>query len=586
MTAPSNSSSRNAPLRSARWFDGDDDVAVEHRAALRSANPEFRPGGSQPVIGIADTSSELNPCNLPLRGLIPDVAQGIHDAGGIPVTLPAMSLGEDLMKPTAMLYRNLLSIEIEEYLRAYPLDGIVLLANCDKTVPGSVMGAVSANFPTMMLIGGPRPIQTFRGRRIGSGTALWRAFDQHRSGELDDAAWAEFEQCLSCGQGACNTMGTAASMAVVVETLGFTLPGTATMPADDPARRAVAHETGRRAVAAVRENVRPRDLITGISLRNAIRALNACGGSTNAILHLIAIARRAGNALSPADVAAAGRGVPVLLDIEPHGQGLVPDFHAAGGVPALLATLGDFIDRSALAGNGEPWSRVLRNAPAVNETTVIRPLDAPLRSDGAFAFLHGNLAPRGAVLKTVAASERLFQHRGPAVVFHGYDDLWSRIDDPDLEVTPESVLVLAGCGPIGGPGMPEWGMIPIPKKLAKGGVRDMVRVSDARMSGTSFGTCVLHVAPEAAIGGPLALVRDGDIIHLDVTRGRLDVEISEAELRRRAAGWVPPPNPYRRGWIALYRAHVTQADEGCDLDFLQPRTPQDIEFVEPTIGRS
>jgi dihydroxy-acid dehydratase len=581
---------RRQTLRSAEWFHGDDEVAVEHRVALRTVGIDVRPDDTRPVIGIADSSSDLNPCNLPLRDLVPEVAAGIREAGGIPLAFPVMSLGEDLMKPSAMLYRNFLSIEVEEYLRSYPLDGVVLLANCDKSVPGALMGALSADLPTVVVTGGARPVSEFRGRRVGTGTDLWRAWDDHEAGRLDDAGWQEFERCLSCGLGSCNTMGTAASMAIIVETLGFSVPGSATMPADDPHRNAMARESGRRAVAAVLDDARPSALASDAALRNAVRILSACGGSTNAVLHLLAIAGRAGRALTLDDIGAVAAPVPVVVDLEPSGRYLVQELHVAGGVPAVMRALGDVLELDAISGSGRPWADELADHAGVNADSlgaqVIRPLTDPLFESGAFAVVRGSLAPRGALLKLSAASKDLFDHRGPALVFRDYHDMRRRIEDPELDVTPDTVLVLAGCGPVGVPGMPEWGMIPIPPKLSAAGVRDMVRVTDARMSGTSFGTCVLHVAPEAAVGGPLALVRDGDIVHLDVAAGRLDIEIDDAELQERRDAWVPPTSDHLRGWPALYQLHVTQADQGCDLDFLQAPTPAHRKFVPPVVGRS
>jgi dihydroxy-acid dehydratase len=583
-------SGRQVDLRSAEWFHGDDEVAVLHRVALRSAGLDIEPDDRRPVIGIADSSSDLNPCNLPLRDLVPHVAAGIRAAGGLPVAFPVMSLGEDLMKPTAMLYRNLLSIEVEEYLRSYPLDGVVLLANCDKSVPGAVMGALSADLPTVVVTGGARAVSEFRGRRVGTGTDLWRAWEDHRSGRLDDAGWAEFERCLTCGLGACNTMGTATSMALMVETLGLSLPGSATMPADDPGRPAAAGDAGRRAVEAVLDDVRPSSLVSDAGLRNAVRILNACGGSTNAVVHLLAIAGRAGRTLTLDDIATLGKPIPVLVDLEPSGRYLVQELHAAGGLPALIRTLGELLELDALTGSGRTWAAEVAEATVAAEAAeaavAIRPLTDPLHTGGAFAVLRGSLAPNGALLKVSAASGELFRHRGPALVFRDYHDMRSRLDDPELDVTADTVLVLAGCGPVGVPGMPEWGMIPIPARLAAAGVRDMVRITDARMSGTSFGTCVVHVAPEAAVGGPLALVRDGDVVILDVAAGQLDLDVNDAEMAARRANWTPAESLHLRGWPALYRMHVTQADQGCDLDFLQAPTPEYRRFVPPVVGRS
>ncbi len=572
-------------LRSQEWFEGDDEVAVIHRVAMRNAGFELAADHDRPVIGVLNSASDLNPCNLPLRGLAEDVKAGVVEAGGIPVELPVMSLGEDLMKPTAMLYRNLLAMEVEEYLRTYPVDGVVLLANCDKSVPGAVMGAVSANLPFLVVTAGARPATSlFRGRRVGTGTALWRAWEDHRTGRLDDEGWREFERCLACGQGACNTMGTASSMAIVAEALGLSLPGTAVIPVGELDRATSAHASGGRVVEMVRESASPDTVLTDAAFRNAVRVLHAVGGSTNALVHLLAIAGRGAATLTLADLGRLGRGVPVLADVEPSGRLLIQDFHTAGGVPALIRLLGDAIETDAITATGRPWRDEL---PAhVTTGGALRDPADPVHADGAFVVVTGTLAPSGAVIKTSAAASHLFSHRGPALVFHSYDDMRARIDDPDLPVTAETVLVLAGAGPVGVPGMPEWGMIPIPAKLAAVGVTDMVRVTDARMSGTSFGTCFLHVAPEAAVGGPLALVRDGDVIVVDVASGRLDLDMSDEELASRRDAWTPPVSAHLRGWPALYQAHVTQADTGCDFDFLQAPTPAHRRFVPPVVGRS
>lgn len=573
-------------LRSLRWFAGDDEVALEHRVALRSAGREYHRCDPRPLIGIADSSSDLNPCNLPMRASVEDVARGVMDAGGIPVAFPVMSLGEDLMKPTAMLYRNLLSIEVEEYLRSYPIDGVVLLANCDKSVPGALMGAISANLPTVMLTGGPRPVAHFRGQVVGTGTGLWRAFEDHRAGRLDDTGWEEFERCLSCGQGACNTMGTATTMALVAESLGFALPGSAALPADDPVRPDLAARTGRAAVDAVRAGRTSRSMTTLGAFRNTARAIGAAGGSTNAVIHLLAMAGRAGIALELRELVAVSRTVPVIVDLQPSGRYLAQDLHVAGGLPVMLRQIGDLLELNELTATGRPWAAELEDWPATPQGPAIRPANRPLKQTGALGYVSGTLAPDGAVIKLSAASPNLMRHRGPAVVFRSYDEMLTKVNDETLDVSPDSVLVLAGCGPVGVPGMPEWGMIPIPVALARAGVVDMVRVTDARMSGTSFGTCVLHVAPESAVGGPLGLVETGDMIDLDATRGRLDLLVDEIELARRRSAWSRPASKHLRGWPLLYQHHVMQADKGCDLDFLRAEAPEQLPFVEPVIGRS
>jgi dihydroxy-acid dehydratase len=571
-------------LRSQAWLAGDDEVALEHRVALASAGLDIGTPADRPVIGIANSASDLNPCNLPLRDLAVEVKTGIEEAGGVGAEFGTISLGEDLMKPSAMLYRNLLAIEIEEMVRANPLDGLVVLANCDKSVPGALMGAISANVPTVLVTGGSRPVAKFRGKPVGTGTALWRMWDERRAGRLDDAAWAEFERCLSCGRGACNTMGTASTMAVLAEVLGLMVPGAASIPSGEKRGLAAARAAGRLAVTAVLADLRPQSILTEDSFANAIIALHAIGGSTNAVIHLAAMAGRAGVPFALDDISRLGATVPVLADIEPSGSGLMPDFDKAGGVPALLRELRGQLRAGALTVSGRSIGELADDAAP--PTGAIRSAGNPLREGGAFGVVRGSLAPRGAVIKTSAATPELLRHRGPAVVFHGYDDMLARIDDPSLPITPQTVLVLTGCGPVGVPGMPEWGMIPIPGRLARAGVTDMVRVTDARMSGTSFGTVVLHAAPESAVGGPLALVRDGDLIALDVPAGTIDLDVNAGELDRRRAAWTPPPSRHLRGWPALYARHVLQAPDGCDLDFLQAPTPEHRKFVEPTVGRS
>ena len=571
-------------LRSSEWFAGNDEVALSHRVVMASVGLKIDPDNKRPVIGIADSSSELNPCNLPLREYIEDVKAGIVDAGGIPVVFSVMSLGEDLMKPSAMLYRNLLSMEIEEYLRSYPLDGVVLLANCDKSVPGALMGAASSNLPTVMFTAGARPAAIYKGRRIGTGTDLWRMWADYRAERISAEEWKEFEGCLSCGLGSCNTMGTASSVALMIEALGMSLPGTSTIPNGDEARKAAAFASGREVVKMVKEQILPSDIMTPQAFRNAIRVLHACGGSTNALIHLLAISGRIGGELTMESIAELGENIPVLADVEPSGAGLIQDFHKAGGLPALVYELRELLELEAKTLTGKTLGEHM--SARVESNKAIRSIDNPMRSKGAFSVVSGNLAPKGAVIKVSAASTELMTHAGPAVVFTGYEDMRTRIDDPALDVTKDSVLVLSGCGAVGVPGMPEWGMIPIPKKLAAEGVVDMVRVTDSRMSGTSFGTCVLHVSPEGAIGGALGLVKDGDIIELDVPNRTLHLRLSDEELAERRRVWIPPVSPHLRGWPALYQAHVLQADEGCDFDFLKAPTPEMRRFVPPVVGRS
>ncbi|HEY3907931.1 MAG TPA: dihydroxy-acid dehydratase [Streptosporangiaceae bacterium] len=572
-------------LRSARWLAGSDEVALTNRTALATAGVAVTPAADRPLIGIANSASQLNPCNLPVRDLVGPIREGIEAAGGLGVEFPTISLGEDLMKPSAMLYRNLLAIEIEEMIRANPLDGIVLLANCDKSVPGALMGAISANVPVVLVTGGSRPVVSFRGQPVGTGTSLWRLWDERRAGRLDDEGWRDLERCLSCGPGACNTMGTASTMAVLSEVLGFMVPGAASIPAGDPRSAAAARHAGELAVRAVLDDRRPQHFLTEGAFGNAIVALNAAAGSTNAVIHLAALAGRAGVPFNLDDIVRIGAKVPVLADVEPSGRFLMREFDAAGGVPTLLAELSDLLDLGAQTVSGQSIGEIIAEAKPAAADSAIRPATQALREGGAFGVVRGSLAPDGAVIKTSAASDRLLRHRGPAVVFHGYDDMIARIDDPDLPVTADSVLVLAGCGPVGA-AMPEWGHVPIPARLLKDGVTDMVRVTDTRMSGTSFGTVLLHAAPEAAVGGPLALVRDGDQISIDVPAGRCDLDVPETELAARKAAYAPPPQPHLRGWPALYAKHVTQAPDGCDLDFLQAPTPAHREVIEPVVGRS
>jgi dihydroxy-acid dehydratase len=574
-------------LRSTAWFAGDDEVAVLHRVALRLGPDD----AGRPVIGIADTTSDLNPCNAGFSALAEQVAAGVRAAGGVPVRFPVMSLGEDLMKPSAMLYRNLVAMELEETVRAYPLDGVVHLANCDKTVPAALMAAASADVPALLLLGGARSAPEFRGRPLGAGTDLWRALDDRRAGVLDDAGWRGLEQCLACaGPGACNVMGTASTLAVLTEAMGMALPGTALLDATGPQIEAAARATGERVVAMVRVDERPSARLTQAALDTAARVLAAVGGSTNAVIHLAAVAGRLGLDASLDRFDALWRDVPLLADVEPCGSGLVHRLRADGGLPTLLAALGDLVDTDAPAADGRPWREVLPEFPAPGAPgSLVRTLADPVLPAPTLAAVSGTLAPSGAVVKVAAAGPELLVHTGRAVVFDSYDDMRTRLDDPALDVSPDDVLVVRGCGPVGVPGMPEWGMAPIPQRLVERGVRDMVRISDGRMSGTSFGTVVLHVAPEAAVGGPLGLVEDGDPVRLDVPARRLDLLVPPEELDRRHAARGEPPRAgarHLRGWPRLYADHALQADQGADLDFLTAPTPEHRVFVPPVVGRS
>ena len=571
-------------MRSSEWFSGNDETAVSHRVVMRSVGLEVPANNTKPIIGIADSSSDLNPCNLPLRALVDDVKAGILEAGGLPVAFPVISLGEDLMKASSMLYRNLLSIEIEENLRSYPLDGVVLLANCDKSVPGALMGAFSADLPALMVTAGARPAPFYKGKKVGTGTDLWRALEEWRAGRMSDEEWREFEECLSCGLGSCNTMGTASSVALMTEMLGFMLPGSATIPAGTQERRDAARASGRRIVEMVKENLIPSKIATPASFRNAIRMLHAIGGSTNALVHIFGCAGRIGGEISVDDINKLGVGIPVLADVEPSGRFLIQDFHQAGGLPQLLKRLENHMELESVNLMGKPWKEQISKEFVANE--AMREVDKPLRENGAFVLLKGNIAPDGTLLKVSAASPELFNHSGPAFIFEGYEEMREKLEDPNLPVTKDSVLILRGCGAVGVPGMPEWGMIPIPKKLAQQGVKDMIRITDSRMSGTSFGVCLLHVSPEAAVGGPLALIQNGDIIELNVANKSVNVKISEAELEERRKNWKGFTSEHLRGWPLLYQQHVLQPDLGCDLDFLRAPTLAHRRFVPPVVGRS
>ncbi len=571
-----------AELRSAGWFDGDDEVAMLHRAALRSSREGDPAIAGRPVIGVTISGSALNPCNAVMVPRIAAILEGIEEAGGIGVELPSMSLGEDLMKPSAMLYRNLLSMEVEEYLRSYPIDGVVITGNCDKSLPGGLMGAFSADLPTIVHAGGARPAACLDGRELGT-TDVWRMTHQRAAGTISNGEWAALETALSTGRGACNVMGTASTMALLIEALGLMLPGTAVIPTDDPAGVEAARQTGRLAVSLTTSGTRPSDLLTEASFRNAARVLAAIGGSTNAVIHLLALAGRAGVHLTLDDIHIAAQAVPVIMDVEPTGRMLVHALHRDGGLPAVLAAIAAWLEPEAEIVTGQTMGEV---ASQSTPTGVVHAVTDPVAMTPALAVVTGNLAPDGAVLKRATASERLLQHTGPALVFDDYHDMRARVQDPDLPVTADTVLVMRGCGPVGGPGMPEWGMIPVPTKLAEQGVDDMVRITDARMSGTSYGTVFLHVAPESAIGGPLALVRDGDQVRVDVAARRIDLLVDDAELERRRAEWQPPPSEYIRGWPKLYREHVLQADRGADLDFLALPAGERPRLIPPTIGRS
>jgi dihydroxy-acid dehydratase len=557
-----------AEWRSSQWYAGTDRNAYIHRAWMRRGLPGHAFTG-RPHIAIANTASDLTPCNAHLDEVATSVKQGVWEAGGVPLNLPVLSLGETLVRPTAMLWRNLAAMAAEEMFRANPIDGLVLLGGCDKTIPALLMAAASVDLPAVVVPGGPMLTGHFRGVPLGCGTDVWRLSEEVRAGTLTQEAFLTSESAMIRSRGHCNTMGTASTMACMAEALGMTIPGTAGTPAPDSRLLERAHHTGRLAVELATEGRRPSAVLTRASFRNAIVALAAIGGSTNAVVHLLAIAGRLGVDLSLEDFDRTGAGVPLLVDLQPAGQHLMDDFHRAGGLLAVLREVRDLLDPAALTVTGRPLVEHLDDAEIWDETVIHRRA-TPLLDDAGIAVLRGNLAPSGAVIKPAAASPELLRHRGRAVVFDSIEDLHARLDQPDLDVDETSVLVLRGCGPRGYPGMPEVGNMPLPQKLLARGVRDMVRISDARMSGTAYGTVVLHTAPEAAVGGPLALVRDGDPIVLDVSARRLDVDVPMEELQRRkpsAAAEAAYAAPVR-GWERLYVEHVQQADRGADLDFL------------------
>lgn len=521
----------------------------------------------RPVIGIANTWSELNPCNGGLRDLAEHVKRGVTASGGLALEFPTISLAEAFTRPSSMYLRNLLAMDTEEMIRATPIDGVVLLGGCDKTIPAQLMGALSAGKPALALAAGPRPLSRWHGEAM-TVERLWPLIDERRSGDLGDEDWAALEGCLSCGVGTCNVMGTAVTMAVIAEVLGMALPGSALLPASSAQRGAMAEQTGRAIVARTRAGIAPEQVVTRSAIENAFRAVCAVGGSTNTLLHLQAIAGRLDLRLADDRLRDISASTPFLADVRPSGRRFLHEFEADGGVPALMHELRDLADLDALAGDDRPWRVSTSTRPA--DARCLHSVAEPAGPTDSLSILTGNLAPGGAILKRSAADPRLCHHTGPAVVFDGVEDLHARIDDPELVVDADSVLVLRGAGPIGGPGMPEVGHLPIPAKLLREGVTDMVRISDARMSGTASGAVVLHIAPEAAAGGPLALVEQGDLIQLDADSGSLTLLVADAELERRAAA-LRLPDPELRGYERLYRDHVQQADTGCDFDFLAGR---------------
>ena len=559
-------------LRSHRWFGESDMRGFGHHSRVAQMGYSRADYQGKPVIAIVNTWSDINQCHAHFRQRADEVRRGVLQAGGFPLEMPALALAEVFQKPTTMMYRNLLAMETEELLRSYPVDGAVLMGGCDKTTPAMLMGALSMNLPAIFMPAGPMLAGRWRDQVLGSGSDVWKYWAEKRAGNLTDEQWRGIEEGIARSPGTCMTMGTASTMTSAVEAMGFTLPGATSIPAADSRHARMAAETGRRIVDMVWEDVKPRDIATAAAIDNAITTILALGGSTNSVVHMVAVARRAGIPLTIDRFDELARRTPLVANLRPAGKYLMEDFFYAGGLRALLAGIADLLALSERTANGRTLGENIAGAE-VFDHDVILPRERALVEGDSLAVLRGNLAPDGAVIKPAAAEPHLLRHTGPAVVFADYNDMAARIDDPALPVTKDSVLVLQNAGPQGAPGMPEWGQLPIPRKLLEQGVRDMVRISDARMSGTSYGACVLHVAPESFVGGPLALVRDGDLVSLDVPARRLELKVSDAELARRRAAWTRPAPRYARGFGALYQQHITQADQGCDFDFLEGTAP-------------
>ncbi|WP_427929005.1 L-arabinonate dehydratase [Agrobacterium cavarae] len=556
-------------LRSARWFAPDDLRSFGHRSRMMQLGYSEEDFAGKPVIGILNTWSELNTCHSHFPERVKDVKRGVLQAGGFPVEMPSLSVDESFTKPTSMLYRNMLAMETEEMIRSHPLDGVVLMGGCDKTTPGLVMGAISAGVPMIYLPAGPMLSGNYAGKTLGSGSDAWKYWDERRAGNVTDEEWSGVQGGIARSAGVCMTMGTASTMTAITDALGLTLPGASSIPAVDSAHLRMSAACGRRIVEMVAEDLTPNKILSAAAFRNAAIVAMATGCSTNAVVHLIAMARRAGVPMTLDELDALGRVTPLIANVRPSGKDyLMEDFYFAGGLRALMKQIESRLDCSALTVTGRSMGENLEGAKVYNDD-VIRSLDNPVYAEGSLAVLRGNLCPDGAVIKPAASDPKFHVHEGPALVFDSYPEMKAAIDDENLDVTPDHVLVLRNAGPLGGPGFPEWGMLPIPKALIKKGHRDMVRISDARMSGTSYGACVLHVAPESFVGGPLALLKTGDIVRLDLPARRLDMLVSEEEIESRRAAWQPPAPRYERGYGYLFSKHVTQADEGCDFDFLQ-----------------
>ena len=556
-------------LRSARWFAPDDLRSFGHRSRVMQMGYAQEEWKGRPVIAIVNTWSDAQPCHMYFKQRVDDVKRGVLMAGGFPIEFPALSLSESLLKPTTMLYRNMLAMDVEELLRSHPVDGVVLMGGCDKTTPALLLGATSMNLPAIYLPAGPMLRGNWKGKTLGSGSDAWKYWDERRAGTLSDADWSAMEAGIARSHGTCMTMGTASTMTAIAEAIGMTLPGASSIPAADAEHIRMSSECGRRIVEMVWEDLTPAKIQSRQAFENAIAVAMAMGCSTNAIIHVIAQARRAGADIGLDDFEAASRKVPVLANVRPSGDTyLMEDFYYAGGLPGLMSRMKEHLHLGCLTVNGRTLGDNIADAGVYNDD-VIRPQSNPIYREGALAVLKGNLAPDGCVIKPSACDPRFLKHTGPALVFDDYPSMKKAIDDPDLDVTADHVLILRNAGPQGGPGMPEWGMLPIPTKLVKQGVRDMVRLSDARMSGTSYGACILHVAPEAYVGGPLALVRNGDLITLDVAARTIDLDVPEDELARRRAEWQPPAPRFERGYGWMFARHIKQANDGCDFDFLE-----------------
>ena len=572
-------------LRSDEWFVRNDEVGLRHRSVLATLGFDTKLAAGRPVIGICNPASELNNCEMGLNELVQMVKRGVTQAGGIPLEFPTMALGGELLKPSDLPYRNLVAMDIEETVRGNPLDGLVLLSGCDKTTPAQLMAAASCDIPAIQLSAGPKAVGFWRGQEVSAATDVWKYWDDYRAGRLPEKDWQELEQCISCSYGTCNEMGTASTMASLSEALGMMPSGTCSIPANHSRRRLAAENVGRRIVEMVHEELPPSRILTPQAFHNAICVLNAIGGSTNAVIHLVAIAGRLGIRLPLGLFDEISRSTPMIVNLKPSGHFLMEHFDRAGGLPVVMREIADLLHLDCLTVSGKTLRQQIQAALCLDRN-VIKAFDQPIYPSGALVVLKGNLVPSGAVLKASAASPKLLDHTGPAIVFDSYRDMLARIDSEELAATADSVLVMRNTGPRGVPGMPEWGEIPVPVKLLRQGVRDIVRVSDSRMSGTSYGTVVLHAAPESAVGGPLAAVQDGDRIKLNVTERRLDLLISEQEMHERLSHWSPPACEHLRGYPRLYIDHVLQADEGCDFDFLRPSSKEAVRFIQPIVGRT